>query len=118
MEAQVERVRDEAADRRPDVRLEVLVVVPHERRDPVAVLEPEAAQRDGEPLRPRGEVGVPVAVPALVGQPGDDLAVAVELVRPPQDRGDVELVVHHQAFHHASSSVEQVTGDLGAQLRR
>ena len=102
METQVERVRDEAADRRPDVRLEVLVVVPHEGGDAVAVFETQAAKCHRETLRPRREVGIAVAVPALVRKPGDDLAVAVELVRPPQDRGHVQLVVHHQAVHHAS----------------
>ena len=43
VQAEVEGVRDEPARRCPDVRLEVLVVVPHERRHPVAVLEPEAS---------------------------------------------------------------------------
>ena len=50
VQAEVQRVRDEAADRRADVRLEMLVVVPHQRGDPVAVVEAEAAQRDGEAL--------------------------------------------------------------------
>ncbi len=58
VEPEVERVGDEAADRRPDVRLEVLVVVPHHRPDAVAVLEPETPERDREPLRARGEVRV------------------------------------------------------------
>ena len=67
MEAQVERVRDHAADRDADVGLEVLVVVPAEGPDAVAVLEAElVAERGGEPPRPRREVGVGVAVPALV----------------------------------------------------
>ena len=50
VQAEVQRVRDEAAGGRADVRLEVLVVVPHQRGDAVAVVEPEAAQRDGEAL--------------------------------------------------------------------
>ena len=99
VQAQVQRVRDEASDRRADVGLEVLVVVPHERPDPVAVVEPEPAERDRQALRARHEVGVRGPVPALVGLPGDDLAVAVELVRAAEDRRDVELVVHHQALH-------------------
>jgi hypothetical protein len=41
VQAQVERVQDEAAARDAEVRLEVLVVVPAERRDAVAALEPE-----------------------------------------------------------------------------
>ncbi len=120
MEAEVQRVGDESAHRRADVGLEVLVVVPHERPDAVAVVQSEPPQRDREALGARRELRVAVPVPALVGQPGDDLAVAVELVAPSQDRGDVELVVHHQALHHAPppSTIEQMTGDLRAELPR
>ena len=45
------------------------------------------------------ELGVGVAVPAAVGQAGDDLPVAEELLGPAQDRRHVQLVVHDQAFH-------------------
>ena len=133
MEAEVQRVRHEPADRRAHVRLEVLRVVPHERPDAVAVLEPELAQRDDELLRARDEVGVRVRVPALVGQAARDLVVAVELVRAAQDRGHVELVVHHQAVHaqppwvighgcragapDAASLLDQRRGDLGPEPR-
>ena len=41
VQAQVERVQHEAAARDAEVRLVVLVVVPAERRDAVAALEPE-----------------------------------------------------------------------------
>ena len=99
VQAQVERVGHEPAGGRADVRLEVLVVVPHERPDPVAVGEPQPAERHGQALRARHELGVRVPVPALVREARDDLALAVELVRATQDRGDVELVVHHQALH-------------------
>ena len=61
VEAEIERVRDEPADRSTHVGLEVLRVVPHERPDAVAVLETELAQRDDELLRARDEVGVCVA---------------------------------------------------------
>src|SRR5205814_10413698 len=56
MEAEIERVQDEAAARDPEVRLEVLMVVPAERRDAVAALEPEPLQRDRELLRAPSEV--------------------------------------------------------------
>ena len=70
------------ADRRADVRLEVLVVVPRERADAVAVDEAElVAQRERELLRPPDEVRVRVAMPALVGEPAGDLAGAEELAR-------------------------------------
>ena len=51
VEAEVERVQDEAAARDAEVALVVLVVVPGERRDAVAGLEAEILQRDGELLR-------------------------------------------------------------------
>ena len=41
VEPQVQGVRDEAAGRRADVRLEMLGVVPRERADPVAVAQAE-----------------------------------------------------------------------------
>ena len=100
MEAEVQRVGHHAADRDADVGLQVLVVVPAERPHAVAVLQPElVAERCREPARPWRELGVRVAVPALVGQARDDLPVAEELLAAPQDRGHVELVVHDQAVH-------------------
>ena len=48
MQAQVQRVEHEAAARDAEVRLVVLVVVPAERRDAIAALEPEPLQRDRE----------------------------------------------------------------------
>ena len=92
-------MRDEPAHGRAHVRLEMLRVVPHERSDAVAVLEPELPEADDELLRPRDEVGVRVAVPALVGQAARDLVLAVELVGSAEECWDVELVVHHQAVH-------------------
>ena len=44
MQPEVERVEDEAAARDAEVALHVLVVVPGERRDAVAALEPEVLQ--------------------------------------------------------------------------
>ena len=70
MQAQVQRVQDEAAARDAEVRLEVLVVVPAERRDAVAALEAElVCSATASCFARRGEVGVGVAVEALVGQP-------------------------------------------------
>ena len=50
VQAKVQGVRDEAADRSADVRLEMLVVVPHQGGHPVAVAQAEPAERDGEAL--------------------------------------------------------------------
>ena len=100
VQAEVQRVRDHAADRDADVGLEMLIVVPAEGPDAVSVLQAElVAERGGEAARTWRELGVGVAVPALVRQARDDLPVAEELLAAAQDRGDVQLVVHDQAFH-------------------
>ena len=99
MQPQVERVEDEAAARDAEVALHVLVVVPGERRDAVAALEPEVLQRHGELPGAPGAVAVRVAVEALVGEPRDDLLVREVRLRAPQERGERQLEVHHQAVH-------------------
>jgi hypothetical protein len=100
VETEIQRVGDEPADGRAHVRLQVLRMVPHEGPDAVTVLETEPAERHDELLRAQDEVGVRVGVPALVRQAARDLVLAVQLVGTPQDRGYVELVVHHQPLHH------------------
>ena len=52
VQAQVQRVEHEPAARDPEVRLQVLVVVPAQRGDAVAALEAELLQGDGELLGP------------------------------------------------------------------
>ena len=89
MEAEVERVEDEAAARDAEVRLVVLVVVPAERRDAVAALETRLAQRDRELPCAAQRLAVVRAVEALVGEARDDLAVAEERLRPAQLRVEV-----------------------------
>ena len=104
VEAQVQRVQHEAAARDAEIGLEVLVVVPAERRDAVAGLEAELLQPDGELLRPPGHVPIRVAMEALVREPADDLLVAEERLRPLQERRERELVIHHQAVHPSRAS--------------
>ena len=100
VQAEVQRVRDHPAHRDADVGLEVLVVVPGEGADAVAVLQAELVAQGGrETARARREVCIGVAMPALVGKARDDLPVAEELLAAPQDRRHVELVIHDQAFH-------------------
>jgi hypothetical protein len=112
MEPQIERVRDEAADGGADVGLQVLVMVPGEGGDAVAVLEPELVpQREGELLRAADEVGVRVLVPALVGQSARDRLVALkELLRAPQDGGHVEPGSIVSPCMSPPVAVEQIAG--------
>jgi len=71
-----------------------------------AGLEALLLQRDRELLRAPRHVGVRVAVEALVGEPGDDLLVAEERLRAPQERRKRQLEVHHLALHLSTSSVQ------------
>jgi hypothetical protein len=72
MQPEVERVEDEAAARDAEVRLEVLMVVPAERRDAVAALEPERLEGDRELLRAARRLAPRRVVEAPVGKAGDD----------------------------------------------
>ncbi len=99
VQPQVERVQDETAAGDPEIRLQVLVVVPAERRHAVARLEPDPLQRHGELLRATAEIGERVAVEATVRHPRHDLLVREVRLGPLQDRRQRQLEVHHQALH-------------------
>ncbi len=102
MQAQVERVQDEPSAGDPEVRLEVLIVVPAEGADAVAGFESQPREPHGELLRAARHVGVRVAVEALVRQAGDDFALAKERLGPAQQRRQRQLEVHHQPVHRPS----------------
>ena len=118
MEAEVERVEDEAAARDAEVRLVVLVVVPAERRHAVAALETRLLQRDGQLPRTAHRVAVVRAVEALVGQARDDLAVAEERLRAAQQVRQRQREVHHQAVHPAHSPMRERRPRLRDAARR
>ena len=63
-EAQVEGVEDRAHAGDRVVEFEVAIIVPGERTDTVARLDPEIGQHVRQPLDPRGAVAVGVAVAA------------------------------------------------------
>ena len=111
MQTKVERVEDKATARDAEVALHVLVVVPRERRDAVATLEPELLERHRELPGAPGAVAVGVAVEALVGEPRHDLLVREVCLRTPQERRERQLEVHHQAVHEPNrnllSGIEQ-----------
>src|SRR5215207_29087 len=100
LQAEVLRVKDEAAARDAEVRLHVLVVVPAERRNAIALLEAQLVERDRELLRAPRHVAVRVPVKALVRKPCDDLLVAEVRFGAPQERRKRQLEVHHLALHY------------------
>ena len=56
MQAEVQRVEHGARHRHAEVRLEVLMMIPRERRHAIARPDAQRAERAGQPPRPRGEV--------------------------------------------------------------
>jgi hypothetical protein len=100
VQAQVQRVQYEAARRDSKVRLQVLVVVPAERRHAVAALEPELLQRGRELLCTRRHFGIRVVVEALVRQTCRDLLGAEVRLGAPQHRRQRQLEVHHLPVHY------------------
>ena len=99
VQSQVQCVQDEAAARDPEVGLVVLVMVPAQCRDPVAALEAETPQRDGELPRALHRVLVRRAMEALVGEARDDLAVPEVRLGAPQEMRERQLEIHHQSVH-------------------
>jgi hypothetical protein len=98
---QVQRVHHRAHGRDGEVGLEVLLVVPHERADAVALLDTERRQRTGEPGGAGSHLGVRRA-PRRVALPGRHDGVGVDRRAVPEDVGDRELVLLHGAddrFH-------------------
>src|SRR2546428_606195 len=71
-EPEVQRMEDEAAERRSPVHLEVAVAVPREGRDAVALLQTEGAEDAGEAGRPLGEVRVGVGEEGPAGDTRGD----------------------------------------------
>jgi hypothetical protein len=99
---QVQRVHDAAGGRDAEVALQVGVMVPAQRRHPVALVHPQRLQRG------RQRSGAPVilaeAVPAqaLVRQPRDDLVAGEQLPGALQQVVERQRDVHHRALHAGS----------------
>ncbi len=99
VQPQVERVHHGAGARNREVRLQVRMVIPHERAHALAALEPQAPQRSGERAGAPVEVGVAVTVQGLVGEPGDDLRIGEEPPRAREEVGEREREIHRRALH-------------------
>ena len=99
MQPQVERVQHGAAAGNRHVGFEMLVMVPAKRGHAIAVFDAQFLQGHGQPLGPLDHVAIGVAMDRFVGQPGDDLAIVVQLLRAAEHRGNRQLEVHDQAVH-------------------
>ena len=100
----VQRVQHRAHARDREVRLEVRLVVPHERADPVAVADPEAAQPRRELLGPVRDLGERGALDRVAPE-RRDLAVAVHRPAVPEQEPDGQRVVLHRARQHVGPPV-------------
>ena len=72
-EPRVERVEHRAHRRDREVQLQMLRLIPHQRRDPVAVFDPERPQARREPTGTLGRFAERRAVDRAVGPPRNDL---------------------------------------------
>ena len=98
----VDGVANSAHRRDAEIKLQVPVVVPRDRRDAVALADPQVGQRAGEPPRPGVELAVAVAVNRSLGGPRDDLALGVVARGEVEQRGDEQRAILHQAEHFES----------------
>ena len=103
-QADVERVEHSAHARDGEVRLEVLLVVPHERADGIARADPEAAERGGEPVGVVSHLSVR-GPPDTVARERHALRAGVDATAVAQDGVDREREVAHGRADHASSSI-------------
>ena len=95
------RVEHGPHQRHPEVQLQVLGLVPEQRRNPVARLDPEVAQPRGEAACALSTLADRGPVDRAVGPPRDDLPPGRQLLRAVYDRGQRQReVVHHQALGH------------------
>src|SRR5262245_16163373 len=79
----------------------MLAVVPAERGDAVAGLEPEVPEGPGESAGAFGKGRVFVTMDRGIGETGDDFLADGHRFRTAEDGVDRQRVVHHQALHGA-----------------
>jgi hypothetical protein len=91
------------------IGLQVLVMVPAKRGYPVPRHDTELHKRNGQSLCPYGEIVIRIPVEAPVRKPRDDLLLAKQRFRPPQNGGKRELIFHHETSHVWESNKKALT---------
>ncbi len=106
-QADVQRVQHRTLAGHGEVRLDVFLVVPHERGDDVALADAQAVQGLGETFD--AFVGVREGhAPGGLALPGHHLAFAVDLRPVPQQLRHGQRARHHRALDHGCSLTSSV----------
>jgi hypothetical protein len=95
----VQRVQHRAHGRYGEVRLHVLLVVPHEGADPLVAVDTERPQAMCQPRHVRGDLGERRAPVRAALTESDDPRVSVDVAAVPEDRGNRQRDVLHRASH-------------------
>ncbi|MCY1355492.1 hypothetical protein D9M69_419130 [compost metagenome] len=99
MQARVDGVHDGTHPADAVVQLQVTIAVPGQRTDPVGGLDTQAGQRAGHLARATVAVPEGVAMDIALHPAGHDLRIAVMALGVLYERGNQQLLVHHQAMH-------------------
>ena len=99
VEPGVHRVAHRAEAGHGIVRLQVAVIAPGQRGDPLARPDAAGEKRVGEAGGALGDVGIAVAHPRAVGADADDPRAAVVRGGVGEDVGNEELALLHQGVH-------------------
>ena len=99
MQARIDGVQDGTHARDAIVQLQVTIAIPCQRADPVGGLDTQRGQRACHLARATVAVTESVAMDIALHPPGHDLRIAVMAVGMHDERGDQQLLLHHQAIH-------------------
>ena len=95
----IDRMPDRAQTRDTVFDLEMPVIIPRQRGNPVAWTDAPAPQRIGQFARPARRVVISIPVNRTFGATGNNLGVAMEPVGMLQQRRQQQRLVLHQALH-------------------
>ena len=98
MQAEVERVCHATDRRDPEIRLQVLGLVPHQGGDPVTLSESGLLQTCCQSAGPAVQVAVGRTTNGVVWQAGNHFNPREKFARPLQERRERQTVLHHRSL--------------------